>query len=62
MLAIHRGDAGWHTYYLRRRAHGAPLPRAADALADAAAYLLARLGVACGRPWRRLGALLRHRA
>ena len=46
MLGIVRGAQGWHTYYLRRHGHGAPLPRLANLLGDALGYALARLPVA----------------
>jgi hypothetical protein len=62
VLGIIRGKDGWHTYYLRRHAHGAPLPRLAESLGAAATYLLERIAFLCGKPWRRLGALLRQRA
>lgn len=62
VLAIIRGVDGWHTYYLRRQAHGAPLPRLADALAEGLVYAGSRFAAAVGKPWRRLGALLRQRA
>jgi hypothetical protein len=56
------GEAGWHTYYLRRRAQARPLPRLAETLGAAAAYLAARAFSLAGKPWRRLGALLLRRA
>ena len=59
MLGIVRGEAGWHTYYLRRHGHGAPLPRLAELLEGALGYALARLPVLLGKPWRRLTALRR---
>ena len=61
-MGIRLGEQGWHTYYLRRNAHGAPLPRLVDALGEGMAYLLARGAALAGKPWRRLGALLRQRA
>ena len=62
MLGIVRGEEGWHTYYLRRHRHGAPLPRLVDLLGDGVSYLAARVASWCGKPWRRLGAVLRQRA
>ena len=62
MLGIVRGAQGWHTYYLRRHGHGAPLPRLANLLGAALGYALARLPVLLGKPWRRLTALRRLRA
>jgi len=62
MLGITREGDGWHTYYLRRRARVAPLPRLAAPLGEVLRYALARLATSCGKPWRRLGAVLRPRA
>ena len=50
MLGITRGQDGWHTYYLRRSAHGAPLPHAVERLTHA----LTGLAILCGKPVRRL--------
>ena len=52
VLAIHRDVQGWHTYYLRRGAHGAPMLHAADLAVRALSWAV-RL---CGKPWRRLTA------
>jgi hypothetical protein len=61
VLGIVPGRNGWHTYYFRRHAHGAPLPRLAEALADGLSYLFARGASLLGKPWRRLGAKVRAR-
>ncbi len=62
VLAIVRGREGRHTYYLRKRARGAPLPHLTDALLRGLGYALARLVLWCGKPWRRLRALRVERA
>ena len=61
MLGITREGDGWHTYYLRRRARVAPLPRLAAAVGETMRYALARLTAMWGKPWRRLRAVLRSR-